>query len=561
MIRTFETHKIRYQKELSESIWKFTPCEGKYSNVAFDAVVPGCWENMPEFGAYRGEGIYSRKIEIGGNIRFEFKGVSHTATVYLDGNKIASHYNAYTIFDTVIPNLDYGTHHLEVRVDNRFSTDSALHVPNDYMTYGGIIRPVVLEVLPNIYIESMGLTPKKVGDEWRLKVDVRLKNIGIDNVKSYELVLQGMEQEVKVDEIEIEAGQSIEVGTEFICPKVQLWDFNSPTLYEITALLNYDGGVIDDFIDRVGFREVKVEGKQILLNGKPIRIKGFCRHEDHPQFGCALSFSAIQADIMLIRDLGANSIRTTHYPNNEIFLDLCDEQGILVWEENHARGLSLEQMENPKFEIQAECCIKEMINAHYNHPCIYIWGILNECASDTMYGRQCYKKQYELIKELDPTRLRSSASCKFKTDICLDIPEVISYNIYPEWYVDINASEYLEDLYAWVQEDLGNSEKPFLITETGAGAIYGNRSSYLAKWSEEYQSKALQDQIRAVFKHPGCSGVYIWQFCDNRISSEYFLNRPRTMNNKGVVDEFRRRKLSYYIVKSLFQACGNYIET
>lgn len=116
------------------------------------------------------------------------------------------------------------------------------------------------------------------------------------------------------------------------------------------------------------------------------------------------------------------------------FLDLCDELGILVWEENHARGLSLEQMQNPRFEAQAEQVIREMIDAHYNHPSVYIRGILNECASDSEYGKTCYEKQFSLIRALDRSRPCSFASCKFKTDPCFGLCDVVSYNIYPLWY-------------------------------------------------------------------------------------------------------------------------------
>lgn len=117
-----------------------------------------------------------------------------------------------------------------------------------------------------------------------------------------------------------------------------------------------------------------------------------------------------------------------------------------------------------------------MITAHYNHPSIYIWGILNECASDTEYGRECYSEQYELIKSLDPYRPRSSASCRFKTDICLGYPEVVSYNIYPKWYHDVPVEDYLDELYQWIQNESEGTGKPFLITEIGAGAIYGYRT-------------------------------------------------------------------------------------
>ena len=124
-------------------------------------------------------------------------------------------------------------------------------------------------------------------------------------------------------------GTSVLKG-ELSLPGAGAWSPETPELYTVTAALARDGEVFDDLIDRVGLREVRTEGGRILLNGSPLRIRGVCCHEDHPHFGCALPYSAIAYDLMLLRSLGANSVRTAHYPNDEVFLDLCDEAGILV---------------------------------------------------------------------------------------------------------------------------------------------------------------------------------------------------------------------------------------
>ena len=128
----------------------------------------------------------------------------------------------------------------------------------------------------------------------------------------------------------------------------------------------------------------------MYINGKLILYNGVNRHEFDSEMGRAINKEVMEKDIKIMKQFNVNALRTSHYPNDELFLDLCDELGILVWEENHARGLSEEQMRNPNFERQCETCIREMIAAHYNHPSSYIWGILNECASDTEYGRECY---------------------------------------------------------------------------------------------------------------------------------------------------------------------------
>lgn len=595
MLRTFATHKIRTQTELSSCLWDFsTMPEGGGEPVRLKVLVPGCWENYPETRKYRGKACYERAFQASGNIRLEFKGVSHTAAVYVDGEQAAFHYNAYTPFQAVVRKLAPGTHHLRVCVDNSFDSRSALHVENDYQTYGGITRAVALEELGQVYVASLHVTPVKRDGCWYARIEARVRNLEEEPFEgSVRLIVElvGGESEAAVGAVEKAGGESeaaagngaealekagtermaetgntavcaLEVAgdgesvlrAEIPCAEAEEWTPENPALYTVCAVVeNGQGEAVDDLIERFGFREVRTEGKEILLNGKKLRIKGFCRHEDHPQFGCALPPAAMEQDLLLMRDMGANSVRTSHYPNDEIFLDLCDERGMLVWEENHARGLSEEAMRNPNFERQCEDCIREMIEVHYNHPCIYIWGILNECASHTEYGKSCYEKQLALIKSLDRTRPRSFASCQFKTDICFGLAEVVSYNIYPLWYHDTPADEYLADLYDWVQRETEGAGKPFLITEVGAGAVYGYRTPDRVKWSEEYQAEALEKQLKAVLSHEGVSGVYVWQFADCRVCDSWFHVRPRTMNNKGIVDEYRRPKLSYGTVREIFR--------
>ncbi|EXG88523.1 beta-galactosidase/beta-glucuronidase [Clostridium sp. ASBs410] len=555
MIRTFQTNSIRKISELSGKLWDFTPLDGK--DKTFPVPVPSAWETYPGYEAYRGEGKYSTTFTAEGNVRLLLKGVSHTAKVFVDGTMRGTHYNAYTPFEIFLKGLPGGEHLLEVIADNRFSEESSLHIPNDYMSYGGITRGVVLEQLNCAYIKWIHITPEKKGDTWKAGLTLCISNVSDEDI-TLDATVTINKTDLKLPDITIKANTESLIQTEAAISDAEEWSMEHPNLYTVEVTLFKDGTAIDDLTERIGFREVKIENSSVFLNGKALLIKGICRHEDHPAFGCAIPFSQIASDLQTIKDMGVNSIRCVHYPNDEIFLDLCDELGILIWEENHARGLSEEHMRNPNFERQAEEVIREMIMNHYNHPSIYIWGILNECASETPYGRECYKKQYELIRQLDSSRPRSSASCKFKTDICLDFPEVVSYNIYPKWYHNTPVREYLDDLYQWVQTETPGKGKPFLITEVGAGAIYGYRSPAKVKWSEEYQADTLGEQLTAILEHPGASGLYIWQFCDVRISDEWFLNRPRTMNNKGIVDEYRRHKLSYEVVKEIYTSYGNF---
>ena len=568
MVRLFEEHSVRKTHELSSSMWDFSIIKDGKSIAINKVAVPSCWETYPGFETYRGKCLYERDFISNGDVRLVFKGVSHTATVYVDGKEIAHHYNAFTPFDALVRRLKEGKHRLSVMVDNTFSEESALHVENDYQSYGGISRGVVLEEICQQYIKKLHVTPFCKDGKWYASLEISIENIS-EEAQSNELeVILTKEPPVISKDKTICGYSEYEVlfrkeytaadglitikGDMCECTDVKSWSVESPQLYYVTALLkDKNGNILDDLTDRIGFRQIRIDKKDVWLNDKKMKIKGFCRHEDHPQYGCALPLSAISHDLMLMKDMGANSVRTSHYPNDELFLDMCDELGILVWEENHARGLSESQMRNPNFERQCEDCIKEMIDAHYNHPSIYIWGILNECASDTEYGRLCYEKQLSLIKSLDETRPRSFASCRFKTDICLDLVDIVSYNIYPKWYHNTPVSEYLDDLYKWIQTTDGKG-KPFMVTEIGAGAIYGYRTPSRVKWSEEYQCQTLREQLSSVCSYKDCMGVYIWQFCDVRVTDDWWSTRPRTMNNKGVVDEYRRPKLSYEVVKEIF---------
>lgn len=558
MVRLFETHKIRPARELTGRLWRFRTLDNSPA-CERQVLVPSCWETYPGLGAYRGRAEYETEFEASGNIRIECKGVSHYAVVSVDGTEVARHYNAYTPFSFCVRNLPAGPHTLRITADNSFRDEYSLNIPNDYMSYGGISRPVVLEQVGELLIEWVHITPlRRDGGRWLFCAELSCRNLA-EETRCTDVRLTVGDTEYFLPDRSCPPGESTISFGELAIDGAEEWSPENPALYSVCAQLEQNGAAVDDLCDRVGFRTVTTDGCRLLLNGKPVRIKGVCRHEDHPQYGCALPLQAIAADLRCILDLGANSVRTTHYPNDELFLDLCDELGILVWEENHARGLDEQQMRNPLFEPQCEQVIREMILSHYNHPCIYIWGILNECASDSVYGRTCYEQQYQLIQSLDPNRPYSSASCKFGSDICQDLESVHSWNMYPYWYEDDTASERLAALDAWLHQKLPNEKKPILVTEIGAGGIYGFRDSTGDYWSEELQAEILRKQLTETFAYENCIGLYIWQFCDIRVTKELWgKRRPRNRNNKGLVDEYRRPKLAFQVAKQIFSSLSNY---
>ena len=552
MIRLFERHTVRAVRELC-GLWDFV--SEKYPGKHYRMPVPSCWEMHPDFLRYRGRGVYTTPLTVprDTHLRIVFKGVSHTADVDLDGERVAHHYNAYTPFEAIIKHTARGEHTLSVTCDNSFSEDSALHIPNDYFTYGGIIRAVSVEYLPDVYIENVHFTPTYRDGTWYGHISLRLKNLASEE-KTVGARVTLADAVIDLGKVTLGGGESVTLRDERAYPGVSPWCCDSPTLYTLTATLSDGDTVTDDLIDRVGFRTVEVRGKDILLNGERFFIKGFNRHEDYATVGCAIPFPLMVKDVELLRDAGANAVRTSHYPNDELFLDLCDEMGITVWEENHARGLYLPNMQNPNFERQCMDCINEMIEHHYNHPSIIIWGILNECASETPEGRAMYEAQYAKIRSLDTSRPLTSASCRYYKDICLDLPDIVSFNIYSGWYDSNAVSTEFEKQYAWIQTT-GGAGKPMIISEFGGAAIYGYRDPSQVKWTEERQADILDESLGYYMNTPDVCGVYVWQFADCRVTDEggWWVSRARTRNNKGIFDEYRRPKLALDVIKRHFK--------
>ena len=545
MNRLFETHHIRRQVSL-DGIWDFR-AEGV--DKLYKMPVPGCWEQHPDFFQYRGAGTYTRQVRVAkdGNIRLEFKGVSHTADVYFDDEKIAHHYNAYTPFSVVVRDVAAGEHTLSIRVDSSYSEYSSLHIPNDYYSFGGISRPVSMEYVPDVYIKYVHFTPRLDDGIWNGTTEICVVNLsGSEKSVMLRSELAGVSRSRTVT---APAGETV-VAFEADYLDVQPWELEDPKLYYIQVQAEADG-MQDDLIDRIGFRYVSYDSRKFYLNGKPVFLKGLNRHEDYGLVGSAVPLQMMSHDLDLFEDMSANAVRTSHYPNDERFLDMCDERGFLVWEENHARGLTLEQMQNPNFERQCADCIDEMIENHYNHPSIVIWAILNECASDTQEGRAMYKKQLDQIRALDQTRPMTFASCKYYGDVSLDLPDMVSFNCY---FPMGKVKEEAQRLFRWIDTEAGGGDKALIVSEFGCEALYGYREPSGPAWSEEKQVRFLTENINTYMDDPRVTGLFIWMFADARISTERLGDwRPRGRNNKGVVDEYRRPKLSYHAVKELFR--------
>jgi beta-glucuronidase len=553
MLRTFAEHQVRQVISL-DGLWGFVATSSEapagWTNE-HPVLVPGAWETLPGLESYRGQARYSRTLEwpLPGTARLVFGGVSHTACVAVDGQFVGEHYDAFTPWEVLIPHLAAGQHSLVVDVDNAFGEHSALHKENDYFTYGGITRPVELQRLPDIHIVRVLVRPIRQMDGWTLDVRVVVRNVGtVEGCRNVQARIAGTL--IELGPVTVAAGASVELHQTSVVPGVMAWSAETPALYPLTAELLDGAMVVDDLIDRVGFRQVRLSGKQLLLNGRPLRLRGYNRHEDHALFGNALPVEAMMLDLQLLADLGCNFVRTAHYPNDLRFLDLCDELGVYVWEESHARGV---EFTHPRFAEQIEASTREMLAWHYNRPCIVIWGCLNECDAVSEQGQHVYARVLQQIKDFDPHRQATYATHHRKADRCLKYADIISLNIYTGGLVGTlgEIEPVIQDLLVWIHSDSsgGGLGKPVIMSEFGAEALYGNRGRLRNHWSEEYQTAVLDECLRVYLNHPDIVGAAIWQFCDCRVTESNFKWRPRSYNNKGTLDEYRRPKLAYEAVR------------
>ena len=329
----------------------------------------------------------------------------------------------------------------------------------------------------------------------------------------------------------------------FIVPNPRQWSPENPVLHTFRIQTE------DDSIETAfGLRVIDWKNGILSLNGHPLKLVGYNRHDSHPNFGYAMPDSMVYADLCRIRRQGCNFIRGSHYEQSEFFLTACDRLGLLVWEEPLAWGNRESNVLDPQFCERQISQTAEMIRRDYNHPCILLWGFMNELDSHLESARPLIRRLVDTVHAEDPTRPATFATNKRKSDVCLDLVDVISLNLYPGWADEPSPVSGLPSVEPTLQEmsDFisGSSlcHKPYIISEIGASAIRGDCSG--VRWSEEYQAELIEIAVLHALRNPRCSGISLWQFCDTKTYIQGRARaRPRGFNDKGLLDEYRRPKL------------------
>lgn len=558
MARRFRQHDVRVVQELG-GVWDFTflgDVDADHVDlgaIRFDdrMAVPGCFDATPAYAGKRGLAAYRTRMFLADNTphKLILDGLHHWGRIFVNGTMVCEHVGGFTRFETDIRGFGDGPVDLLILVDNRIDYQRCpLHLDYfDWYHFGGITRTAELHRLGHIWIDAVRVvTEDYQARNLTVEIDWSSAAASPDRI-DVTLACAGKTFAKTVEPDEETAGR-IEMKIEL--PEAALWSPEAPNLHELYVTLGED-----DYRDRIGIRQVHCADRQILINGQPIRLLGFNRHEAHPQFGHAVPEQIMVADLQQLRDMGCNFVRGSHYPQDVRFLDLCDEMGMCVWSEAIGWQHNSEHLNDEHFLAAQETNIDEMIAGACNRPSVIMWGLLNESTSERPDCRTGYARLIGRIRTLDASRPVTYASNHPLDDVCLDLVDIVSVNTYPGWYWGTleGIPEHLDLIVSHLD---GQADKPFILSEIGGAAVYGFRDWNEDRWSEQYQVKILDSTIRHLFvdRDRAC-GLAIWQFCDGRTSSlvNRSMNRARGFNNKGVVDEYRRPKLAYETVKGWFR--------
>lgn len=559
------THLVRPVRSLN-GLWNFAFL-GAIDLDSFDPAqafptaetipVPCAFDMLPAYLGKRGAAAYRTTVDIpaGSLARIEFGAVSMWSRVFIDGHPLRDHRCGYSPFHVDVPVSAQSRRTLTVLVDNRF--DSArlpMHEEKfDFYQYGGIIRDVTCHLLPagKPFLASVEVTPLAEYRQGEVELAIALGGASAE----------GLTLRVQFDDAAVESQPFTPregmARLTLRVPEPKLWSPQTPHRHRVRVVLcQQDGREIDDMAVRFGLRRVAAHDGKLWLNEEPIILRGYNRHEWHPNFGPCTPTLQMANDLLILRDLGCNFVRGSHYPQDDRFLELCDEWGFLVFEENLGWQQSRVTMGRSDYQRDHAESLLAMVHASYNHPCVILRGFLNEAESDQPESRPLYEQSAALLRRHDPSRLITFATDRAPRDLNLDLADVISINIYPGWYgcegvenpLSLIAPR-MHDMRHAVDE-MGHSGKPLLISEIGAEGLYGWHDPHRDFFSEEYQAEYLAEACTAALALDRCCGIALWQFCDIRTyGGGRALLRPRTFNNKGTVDEYRRPKLSYQAVR------------
>lgn len=495
-----------------------------------------------------------------------FGAAGQKAAVFVNGKPVGEHVGGYSAFTVEMTKfLHDGDNVVDVRVDNM--PDKTLPPVGDglFNCYGGLYRSVQWLASPAIclgraYRGGSGIrvwSDKVSAESANLNVVAQVDNGGVESSTiTIESELADSKGKVvatmKSLGVAIAAGSIRPVSLVFTnIPSPALWSPEAPNLYTVTVRLVCGGKELDRATVRHGFRWFQFTADHgFFLNGQPYKLHGVNRHQDFRGEGNALTLQRHYDDIRMMKELGVNWLRLAHYQQNDYVLQLCDELGIMVWEEI---PFVRDAPTTPQFEKNAQSMLGEMIEQHFNSPSVLLWGMGNEIWLGK--GKDGRAVQFEMISRLNDTIHREDPVRK-SVIVCGDanyysnlkimtIPDVMGYNLYYGWYGG-SVDKFTARAIQLHQMD---PSKPMIISEFGAGCdptVHREKPKSFDQ-SQEYQVFFLEAHLKQMDALPWLSGCNWWNFADFGWMKS---SNPPLFNNKGLVTFDRQKKDSFYCLKA-----------
>jgi beta-glucuronidase len=523
--------------------------------------VPASWnEQFADDRDFLGPAWYQVDIDVPSTwwdykIFLRFGSVNYLANIWINGENIGTHEGGHLPFEfDITDKLNREDNILVVRVDGRLSPD---HVPPsggpfvypstnfDFFPYCGIHRPVILYSVPNNYIKDITVITDihDSGAKVHVKVDIEK---GIQDEISFKLEGHGKVIETK-DVKNIDQVDSI-LNVE----NPKLWTPDTPNIYDLTISLIKDKIAYDSYTLSIGIRTIEVKGDQILLNGEPLYLTGFGRHEDFPIVGRGYIPAVIIKDYSLMKWVGANSFRTSHYPYSDQMMDLADHLGFLVIDEIPAVGLTFDKDHlNRHLELCSQY-LKELISRDKNHPSVIAWSLANEPTKTSSRSKDFFRSLYDQAKNLDPSRLVTLVNMHGVKDWAFEFCDIVCLNRYYGWYLNPGEIDNrLESLSIGLDKIHKMYQKPIILSEFGADTIPGAHAQPPEMFSEEYQVEFLSKHIKLLNTKDYIVGAHVWNLCDFKTAQG--IRRMGGINYKGVFTRDRRPKMAAHFLRKLWK--------
>jgi beta-glucuronidase len=508
--------------------------------------VPGDWNTQrPELLWYEGILWYRRDFnfsaQLGRRQFLWFGAANYQAIVFLNGQKLGQHEGGFTPFQfEVTGKLKAGRNVVIVRVDDSRHPDAIPPTMTDWFNYGGLTRDVRLLDVPGTFVQDYFVQLEK-GSQRRVAGWVRLNG----SHARQKVTIRIPEASAYVD-TETDANGMARFGFD---ATLSLWSPDNPKLYEVTVEAE-----TDRVADQIGFRSIAVAGTKILLNGKPLFLRGVAIHGEAP-FRSGRVYSEADARTLLdwARELGCNYVRLAHYPHDEVMTRLADRMGLLVWSEVPVYWAV--QWENQAAYAKAEHMLGEMIARDKNRASIALWSVANE----TPLGDARTKFLAGLaakVRELDPTRLVTAATLPHTrgTTTTIDDPlgqylDVLGLNEYVGWY---DGGPEKIDQMAYVT----HYDKPLIMSEFGAETPFASHGGENTPWTEEYQANVYRRQVAMFNRIPFLAGTSAWILMDFRCPRRFLSGIQDYYNRKGLFSDRGEKKQAFYVLRDFYLEKG-----